>query len=359
MSQALRFYACILLFITLLVYGCKKDEGIPAGENQVPVIKTSSPRNVSRTTASVSAKVIYSGADTIIDYGICWNIRPKSTISDRIFPFIEGLNSNELGASFPLKGLSPGTTYYARGYGMNKAGIGYGNEVTFTTLSFDAEIIFNEDITYDSVTDVEGNVYKTIVIGSQTWMAENLRTTRFADDTPIPLVEDSSLWDSLTTPAYCWYNNNEAVFGTTYGALYNFYTVLSGKICPAGWHVPTDMEWKTLEMEIGMSEAEANSSYTRGSAVVWKLVEPSVKHWYYSSDNQGINETGFSALPAGQRMTPWYVHGFIDEGYSVNWWTATMEGDLFGYRRGIRLAIAGITRDQAIKYDGLSIRCIK
>ena len=99
---------------------------------------------------------------------------------------------------------------------------------------------------YNKVTDVDGNSYNTVVIGTQTWMAENLKTTRLNDGTSIPLVTSSTTWGTLSTPAYCWYNNDEATNKVTYGALYNWYTAKSGKLCPSGWHIPSDDEWTTL-----------------------------------------------------------------------------------------------------------------
>jgi uncharacterized protein (TIGR02145 family) len=96
-----------------------------------------------------------------------------------------------------------------------------------------------------SVTDADGNVYQAVKIGTQTWMAENLRTTKFSDGTPIPNVTDNAAWGNTATSAYCWYNNDIAN-ATPYGALYNWYTVNSGKLAPTGWHIPTTAEWQTL-----------------------------------------------------------------------------------------------------------------
>ncbi|MGB4293792.1 MAG: FISUMP domain-containing protein, partial [Bacteroidales bacterium] len=94
--------------------------------------------------------------------------------------------------------------------------------------------------------DVDGNRYKVIMIGNQLWMAENLRTTKYNDGTPIPLVTDNTAWSNLTSPGYCWYDNN-STNKDTYGALYNWYTVNTGKLCPSGWHVPSDDEWTIMQ----------------------------------------------------------------------------------------------------------------
>lgn len=107
------------------------------------------------------------------------------------------------------------------------------------------------DISYGTMTDQEGNVYKTITIGTQTWMAENLRTTTYNDGTVIPNVTDNDEWADLSTPAYCWYDNDSATYAQTYGALYNWYTVATDSLCPTGWHVPTDAEWTILTDTLG------------------------------------------------------------------------------------------------------------
>jgi hypothetical protein len=96
------------------------------------------------------------------------------------------------------------------------------------------------------VKDIDGNVYDTVTVGTQTWMVENLKTTRYNDGTAIPLVTKSVAWETLSTPGYCWYNNDESTYKAPYGALYNWYTVNTGKLCPTGWHVPGDSEWIVL-----------------------------------------------------------------------------------------------------------------
>ena len=119
------------------------------------------------------------------------------------------------------------------------------------------------------VQDIDGNNYLTVTIGTQIWMAENLRTTKYNDGTAIPLVTDNTTWANLTTPAYCWYNNDAKTNGSTYGALYNWYSVNTKKLCPTGWHVPNDTEWTTL------------TTYLGGTAVAGgKLKETGTAHWY-------------------------------------------------------------------------------
>lgn len=108
--------------------------------------------------------------------------------------------------------------------------------------------------------DIEygGQIYTTIQLGSQCWMVENLASIKYNDGTDIPLVTDNTAWNNLTSPGYCWYSNDSATYADTYGALYNWYTANTGILCPIGWHMPDDSEWKTMEIYLGMTQTEAD-----------------------------------------------------------------------------------------------------
>jgi len=196
----------------------------------------------------------------------------------------------------------------------------------------------------DPVTDIEGNTYKTIKIGDQLWMSENLRTTRFNDGSDIPLTQDDNSWHNLTTAGYCWYNNDEASYKAPYGALYNGYTVASGKLCPDGWHVPEIEEWRTLRNFLGDS-AKAGG----------KLKEAGTAHWL--SPNKGAdNRTGFTSLPAGIR----YSEGTFASVLSYSGiWSATEVANDEGWYAGLFYAEATLTINHRNKKYGLSVRCLK
>ena len=153
-----------------------------------------------------------------------------------------------------------------------------------------APITFNPSITYASMTDQDGNIYKTVTIGAQIWMAENLKTTKYNDGTDIPLLTTNSEW-SKTTSGYCWYENNIVKYKSTYGALYKWYTINTGNLCPIGWHVPSDSEWLTLINFTG-SELYAGRN----------LKEAGTTHWV-CPEYGGDNLYGFTALPGGWRET--------------------------------------------------------
>lgn len=196
----------------------------------------------------------------------------------------------------------------------------------------------------DPVTDIEGNTYKTIKIGDQLWMSENLRTTRFNDGADIPLTKDDDAWRNLTTAAYCWYNNDEATYKDPYGAIYNGFTVASGKLCPAGWHVPVIDEWRALRDFLG------DSSKAGG-----KIKESGTAHWL-SPNKGGDNRTGFTALPAGIR----YFEGTFASVLSFSgMWSASEVSDEEQWYAALYYAEAGFITDHRNKKYGLSVRCLK
>jgi uncharacterized protein (TIGR02145 family) len=141
----------------------------------------------------------------------------------------------------------------------------------------------------NSIVDIDGNIYTTVSIGKQVWLGQNLKTTKYNDGTSIPLVTGNSAWSTLTTPAYCWYNNDIS-YKNPYGALYNWYAVNTGKLCPEGWHVPTEVECTILTNYLG-------GDFIAGG----KLKETGTTHW--QSPNTGATDsTGFSGLPGGLRQ---------------------------------------------------------
>jgi len=170
-----------------------------------------------------------------------------------------------------------------------------------------------------TVTDIDGNVYKTVKIGNQWWMAENLKVTRYRNGDPIPNITDNHTWVDLSTGAYCNYNNDISNVAT-YGRLYNWYAVdESRNIAPAGWHVPTDDEWKQLEIYLGMSPTEADETHWRGTDEGGKLKETGTTHWY-SPNTGATNESGFTALPGGYRVSG----GFSSLGFGAYFWSSTV-----------------------------------
>jgi len=199
-------------------------------------------------------------------------------------------------------------------------------------------------ISYGSMTDKDGNIYKTILIGKQTWMVENLKTTKYNDGTSIPFVSDATSWSTLSTPACCWQQNDPAR-KVTYGALYNWYTVNTGKLCHKGWHVPSDEEWMALTDYLGGENVAGG-----------KLKESGFKHWY-SPNTGATNEVAFSALPGGERLggSDALFDNLRENGC---WWTATYEGDLVATNRIMFDSSDNVQKFFFSKNSGLSVRCV-
>lgn len=195
-----------------------------------------------------------------------------------------------------------------------------------------------------TVTDTDGNVYETVVIGTQCWMKENLKTTKYNDGTDIPLITDDTEWFNRTSSAFCWYNNDISN-KNIYGGLYNWYAVNTGKLCPSGWHVPTDAEWTILTNYLGESVTGA------------KLKETGTIHW--QSPNIGANnETGFTALPSGCR----YLSGgetFGLMGTEGFWWSSTERDKISHWFRQLTNVYSNVNRDYCNGIEGFSVRCIK
>ncbi len=208
-----------------------------------------------------------------------------------------------------------------------------------------------------TVTDKDGNTYTTVQIGGQTWMAENLRTTKFNDNTAIPNVTDNELWFfGFTTPAYCWYDNS--IYNKTpYGALYNWQTINTGKLAPEGWHVATKDDWVQLV------------DYLGGESAGYKLKETGPTHWP-SPNADATNETGFTAVPGGYRYSHDgddvfdinYDGKFHSIGYGTSWWTATEESNPYytgAWSVHIIWTVNNIGISDGPQGGGHSVRCVK
>lgn len=210
-----------------------------------------------------------------------------------------------------------------------------------------------------TITDVDGNIYKTVTIGNQVWMAENLKTTHYNDGIAIPKITDNDEWVTSTSGAYCWYNNDETTYKKTYGALYNWYTVENEKICPSGWHVPTDAEWTELE-EYLIANGYNYDGTVSGNKIGKSLA--SKTNWNNSSeigtignDQQSNNLTGFTVLPSGYRNNL-----FSGLGTASGFWSATEYDNSSAYVRGLFYNLIYIEHFHGDnKYEGLSVRCIK
>lgn len=203
--------------------------------------------------------------------------------------------------------------------------------------------------------DIDGNVYHTVVIGNYEWMAENLRTTTYNNGTKIPNITENTTWVGLSSGAYCWYNNNDSNAVTT-GALYNWYAVNTGILCPNGWRVPTDEEWKFLEGTVdtryGVGDQVWDDPKSRGYDVAKQLMATSG----WRSGGNGPDHFGFFALPGGERL----INGrFFIMGSNGFWWSSTGADTLSAWYRSIIYCFEDIIRFRHDKRFGFSVRCLR
>jgi len=326
----------LIAVLMILTNSCKKDE-----DEEVPMLTTTKPYYVTCIGFSSGGNILSDGGLSVLKRGICLSTDSLPTLSD-----FHSSNGSGMGnfTTNHLDVLSPNTTYYVRAYATSEAGTGYGNVLSFKTPGM--EILFNPSSNYGSLTDLDNNVYKTITIGNQTWMAENLKVNQYNDAAPIPFIPDSLSWMNfslLKLPANCWQNNNPNRFKETHGALYNYFSVETGKLCPLGWHVPNDNEWTILCNYLGGEGIAAE-----------KLKETGTSHWFET--NESTNETGFTAIPAGGRT----IYGsFTSIGGFGYWWSSSGIGNGSALKRNMYCNDDGVFSYAIDGGYGFSVRCIK
>jgi len=204
-----------------------------------------------------------------------------------------------------------------------------------------------------TLTDIDGNIYDTVKIGDQWWMAENLKVKKYRNGDHILNLSNASLWESNIIGAYCSYGNFASTEGT-YGLLYNWYAVADNRnIAPEGWHVPTDEDWKKLETYLGLEIDEINGLNWRGDREGGKLKKEGTNYWI-DPNKSANNETGFTALPGGQ-----VFYTFDKIRYYGYFWTSSENNDRFAWNRSLGYLYSSIHREATFKNKGLSVRLVK
>lgn len=297
-------------------------------------VTTTAPTLILTSTTSVTGggNVTANGGGTVSERGVCWgtSANPVATGSH--------VSSGTGPGSFTvtLTPLQAGTLYYVRAYAINEAGTAYGTEYQVVTL----------------LADGDNNIYRTVRIGNQIWMAENLKAIHFNDGSAIDEVTLDANWIGLATPAYCWYNNDEDTYKPLYGALYNYHAANAGNLCPAGWRVPTDADFKTLEMSVGLTQTEADATGWRGTTQGAQL--KSAAGW---TTGNGTNTSGFTALPAGYR---YYLDGTFNLAGTITYfWTTTEDSPNRAFMRQLDSTHESVYRQNADESAGKSVRCVK
>jgi len=304
-------------------------------------VTTGTVDNISETTAASGGLISDDGGVPITARGVCWSTNQNPTLSDS--HTLDGSGTGSFTSI--ITGLSPGTTYYVRAYSTNSMETTYGNEVI--TLA-------------GTVTDIDGNVYSIIKIGTQTWMAENLEVTHYRNGTNIQYPGSSSSgWQNNTAGAYAWINN-DIFWKDVYGALYNWHAVNnSNGLCPSGWHVPSDAEFTQLTSFISGGTTNGGDQLKSCRQVSSPLggecntnVHP---RWNYSIYAYGTDEYGFSALPGGSRATDGQ---FYTLGYGL-WWSCTAYNPTTAWRRSMNYSTSSVYTGYVEKANGYSVRCVR
>jgi uncharacterized protein (TIGR02145 family) len=332
---------------------CLKDT-VSTPSPTVPTMTTTAVDSIKTTSARSGGNITSDGGCTITARGVVWSTSQNPTISLST-KSSEGPGTGSFTSN--LTGLTAYTTYYVRAYATNCAGTAYGSQVSFTTTAASQGVPCPG---VPTVSDIDGNTYNTVQIGTQCWTKENLRVTKYSDGTSIPL--DSSggtagnglgqTWGSRTTGARTIYEHSASNL-TTYGYLYNWYAAFDLKgLCPVGWHVPSDSEWIKIEDFLGGSIAANNKMKEKGS------------NYWLGTNVDVTNESGFTALPGGYRHPTGSgsAIGFDFLGRRTWYWSSSgyfsvSEGNL---GTSLNNNIDGLSFESgSIKKLGVSVRCIK
>ncbi|NLA24966.1 MAG: hypothetical protein GX879_08375 [Bacteroidales bacterium] len=354
-------FLAVLILSLIFITSCKKDK-------YLPVLITNDVTEITASTAFCGGNITSDGGSIVIARGVCWSTSENPTILDSKTSDGEGAGSFES----KIKNLEPGITYYVRAYATNKKGTGYGSTMVFKTMGGSINPV-------GSFTDSrDGTVYKTVEIGNQVWMAENLKY--------LPQVDNSH---SLSNPKYYVLNysgtDKEAAKVTdsykTMGVLYNWLAAMADAtssnanpsgvqgVCPAGWHLPSDAEWTELENFLANNGYNYDGTTGGGRDKIAKAMASAIG--WDSSDSEGVvgntdypeyqNKSGFLAISCGSILGhPIYDDiAFSIEGPSL-WWSATeYDTDSTAWCRYITYFNRGVVRANSFKASGYSVRCVK
>ncbi|UCD17438.1 MAG: fibrobacter succinogenes major paralogous domain-containing protein [Candidatus Zixiibacteriota bacterium] len=340
--------ALLTILVSMFFITCGDEKGTDPAKPSVPTVTTAAVSDVTQTSAQCGGTVTSDGGATITECGVCWSTNPTPTLADN--KTVDAINAGSFISS--ITGLTASTLYYVKAYATNSAGTGFGEVFAFFTGT--------------TVTDIDGNEYQIVAIGAQVWMAENLKVTHYRNGDPVTYTPDVV---DPTSPAsyYCNYSDNE-INVATYGRLYNWHAVNDSRnIAPEGWHVPTDAEWKQLEMYLGMSQEEADGTGWRGTDEGGKMKEAGETHW--AAPNTGAtDEKDFTALPGGLQgweifdPTILILRKYEEIGAATWFWSSTENpGDnQTSWYRHLHKDHAEVYRgSDGNKWSGLSIRCVK
>jgi hypothetical protein len=278
-----------LLFVLFFFISCSKDN-----DNEVPIVITAEITDIQQIFAYCGGTITSDAGSLVISRGVCWSTRQEPTIADDTT--IDGNGAGSFTSR--LSSLFPDSSYYVRAYATNSNGTGYGSTMSFTSQP------------YGDVSDIENNHYKTLVLGGQEWMAENLKVTRYSNNEIIPLIIDNTEWLNQIKGAYCNLND-DPTYGQIYGRIYNrLVTIDNQNVCPTGWHIPSSDEVLNLKSTVGVEiineigffikaggRQPTTTGYFLNSAALWTSTEELDYSYIYGSslnpESTGGNHHGF------------------------------------------------------------------
>lgn len=323
MKRHIIFPLAVTILVVTSVSSCKKDNNV-----SLPVVSTIAPKYVSSTLATLGCSVESDGGSGIL-CGIYLSPEPNSQTTG-VQLQIGADTGIYLGQ---ITNLQPNKQYYFKAYATNSKGEALGEEVDFTTPS--------------TVNDFENYGYNTVKIGDQLWMAENLRTTHYNNGELIATTNPYSLnITSENSPQYQWSYSGEDANASVYGKLYTYYAVTDArKVCPTGWHLPSDAEWTSLITILGGYQVAGS-----------RLKEFGNTHWLSPYNTDATNESCFTALPGGYRDSGGTFYLLQNDAY---WWSATESEASKSWGRTLNTSSSGAGRPGVNKDRGLSVRCVK
>jgi len=306
----------------------------------LPSVATSPVTEITSSTATSGGDVTNSGGANVTARGVCWSTIQSPTLSDYFTS--DGSGTGAFVSN--ITGLNPSTTYYVRAYATNSVGTAYGNEESFTTAT--AWFVCG---TF-TLTDIDGNIYNTVQIGTQCWMKENLKTSKYNNGSDITYIgnEITGEWQYAINGAFTYYDNN-IYWKDLYGALYNWRAVASSNgLCPEGWHIPTINEWiQTSDFLGGISVSGGKMKST--------LTEP-LDHPRWDLPNTGAtNESSFTGLPSGSRHNGEFYEGL---GNQARIWSCSNINSEEAWYFWLMSSNDDLTQGSAPINTGFSVRCI-
>jgi uncharacterized protein (TIGR02145 family) len=312
-----------------------KEEDTPATPPGLPVLTTSEVTNISHNNAVCGGTVTSDGGAAVTSRGVCLSLTPDPKITG--IHTIDGSGTGTFTST--LSDLLPDTLYYATAYATNSQGTAYGNVRSFRTGKQP----------FDTISDIDGNKYPVIPVGTQLWLGKNLTVTRYRNGDPIPNVTSDAQWKTLSSGAFCTYDHLPSN-AATYGYLYNWHAVSDSRgICPAGYHVASDAEWALLVQFLGGSSIAGGKLKSTGT------IEGGTGLWY-APNTDATNSSSFGGLPGGSRINygPFYSLGNV-----AIFWSSSDTTTASAWHYILDANNGELKRHFEFMTNGFSVRCCR